>query len=63
MKSVNPLTTHHAVLQFDDSERIPKNLKFEPGTTSASALTQEELDALCEFFLLLDEWDRKKKIA
>jgi len=50
--------------QFDDSERIPKEIKFEPKTTAASdPLTKEEIDALCEFILLLDEWDRKKKIA
>ena len=28
----------------------------------ARPLTPEELDALIDFFLLLDAWDRKKKI-
>jgi len=26
-------------------------------------LTQAEIEALREFFLLLDEWDRKKKVT
>jgi hypothetical protein len=50
--------------QSDDSEHIPKQEKCAPEPTTASApLAQEELDALCEFFLLLDEWDKKRKIA
>jgi hypothetical protein len=50
--------------QFDDSDRIPEETKSAPEPTTASdPLTKEELDALCEFFLLLDEWDKKRKIA
>jgi hypothetical protein len=50
--------------QFDDSEHAQQpdshadNLPVPDGPFS-----KEELDALCEFLLLLDEWDRKKKIT
>jgi hypothetical protein len=51
--------------QFDDSEHASHkpdshadNLPVPDGPFS-----KEELDALCDFLLLLDEWDRKSKIA
>jgi hypothetical protein len=51
--------------QFDDSEHVPAkvdshadNLPVHEGSVS-----KEELDAICEFLLLLDEWDKKRKIA
>ena len=51
--------------QFDDSERDP--LKTDSITDNLPApdgpFSKEELDAICEFILLLDEWDRKKKIT
>lgn len=34
-----------------------------PESHTEQALSREELDALIEFFLLLDAWDRQKKIA
>jgi hypothetical protein len=50
--------------QSDDSDRVPKESKVESDPTSTTdPLSQEELEALCEFFLLLDEWDKKRKIA
>jgi hypothetical protein len=50
--------------QSDDSEHPPEEIKVEPEPAlTTDPLTQEELDALCEFFLLLDEWDKKRKIA
>jgi hypothetical protein len=48
---------------FDDSEHIPKDNSAPEPRDASNPLTREELDALYEFFLLLDEWDKKRKIA
>lgn len=49
--------------QSNDSEHIPKDNSVPEQGDASNPLTREELDALYEFFRLLDEWDRKKKIA
>lgn len=51
--------------QFDDSEHNPPKVESSTDTLPASdgLFSEEELDALIEVFLLLDEWDRKRKIA
>jgi hypothetical protein len=51
--------------QFDDSENAPRQPDSHADSLPApdGPFTKEELDALCDFLLLLDEWDRKKKIT
>jgi len=51
--------------QFDDSEHVPPRVDSHPDNLPApdGPFSKEELDAICEFLLLLDEWDRKRKIA
>jgi hypothetical protein len=51
--------------QFDDSEHVPPKVNSRPDNLPLpdGPFSKEELDALCEFLLLLDEWDRKRKIA
>jgi hypothetical protein len=45
-----------------NSPRQPENTA--PGATPTSVkLTDDELTLLLEFFAILDEWDRRKKIA
>ena len=34
-----------------------------PGATPPIKLTEDEIILLLEFFAILDEWDKKKKIA
>jgi hypothetical protein len=41
----------------------PDDSRCPDTTKEARTLTQAELDALSEFFRLLDEWDQKKRIA
>jgi hypothetical protein len=49
--------------QSNDSEHIPRDNSAPEQAHASNPLTREELDALCEFFRLLDKWDRKDKIA
>lgn len=51
--------------QFDDSEHVPPKIDSHTDNLPVpyGPFSQEELDALLDFLLLLDEWDRKKKIT
>ena len=51
--------------QFDDSERVPSKADSHTNNLPApdGPFNNEELDVLCEFLLLLDEWDKKRKIT
>jgi hypothetical protein len=51
--------------QFDDSEHVSPKVDSHADNLAApeGPLSKEELDALCEFLLLLDKWDKKRKIA
>ena len=51
--------------QFDDSKHVPRqpNSRVDNLPAPDGPFNEEELDALCEFLLLLDEWDRRKKIT
>jgi hypothetical protein len=51
--------------ELSQSDTLPKLADPETKVRSANSgpLTEDELAALLEFFLVLDEWDRKKKIA
>jgi hypothetical protein len=49
--------------QFDDSERNPQKIDSRDNLpVSDGPFSEEELDALLDVILLLDEWDRKRKI-
>jgi hypothetical protein len=51
-------------LFFPDQRQDPHDEKDQPETSSESIpLTQDEIATLREFFLLLDKWDRQKKVA
>ena len=48
--------------QFDDSERNPQKIKDAAATgTDSNLLGLDELAALREFLLLLDEWNEQGK--
>jgi hypothetical protein len=49
--------------EFTQSGALPKQAdpETEPASVGSCPLTPDELQALLEFFLILDEWDRKKK--
>jgi hypothetical protein len=51
--------------QFDDSEHVPPNVNSHTDNLPVpdGPFSKEELDAIYEFLLLLDEWDKKRKIA
>jgi hypothetical protein len=49
--------------QFDDSEHVEQPDSHAGLPVPEGPFSRAELDALCDFLLLLDEWDRKKKIA
>jgi hypothetical protein len=50
---------------FDDSDHAPPKVDSRADNLPlpAGPFSKEELDAICEFLLLLDEWDKKRKIA